>query len=89
VEAVEIAIWLIEVAPQSKNGKRLLDHLALANGDANPELMRLALKLATGRRQDHRHGNAHRLADGQEGESDRSNSPRHWSVLPHPSRFTT
>src|SRR6266568_5655595 len=48
VEAVETAIWLIEVAPQSKSGKRLLDHLANANKDANPELMRLALKLATG-----------------------------------------
>jgi type III restriction enzyme len=45
---VETAIWVTEVAPQSKNGKRLLDHLALANRDANPELMRLALKLATG-----------------------------------------
>jgi hypothetical protein len=32
---------------QSKNGKRLLDHLASANRDANPELMRLTLKLAT------------------------------------------
>jgi type III restriction enzyme len=42
------AIWLTEVAPQSKNGKRLLDHLASANKDANPELLRLALKLATG-----------------------------------------
>lgn len=30
VEAVETAIWLIEVAPQSKNGRRLLDHLASA-----------------------------------------------------------
>jgi len=48
VEAVETAIWLTEVAPLSKNGKRLLDHLASANRDANPELMRLALKLATG-----------------------------------------
>src|ERR1019366_8304639 len=48
VEAVETAIWLTEVAPQSKNGKHLLDHLASANRDANPELMRLALKLATG-----------------------------------------
>jgi len=48
VEAVETAIWLSEVASQSKNGKRLLDHLASANRDANPELMRLALKLATG-----------------------------------------
>src|SRR6267154_5180241 len=48
VEAAETAIWLTEVAAQSKNGKRLLDHLAAANRDANPELMRLALKLATG-----------------------------------------
>ena len=48
VEAVETAIWLTEVAPQSRNGKRVLDHLAAANKDANPELMRLALKLATG-----------------------------------------
>ena len=48
VEAVETAIWLTEVAPQSKNGKRLLGHLASANQDANPELMRFALKLATG-----------------------------------------
>jgi type III restriction enzyme len=48
VEAVETAIWLTEVAPNSKSGKRVLDHLANANRDANPELMRLALKLATG-----------------------------------------
>ncbi|WP_018076606.1 BPTD_3080 family restriction endonuclease [Thiobacillus denitrificans] len=48
VEAVETAIWLTEVAPQSKHGKRVLDHLDAANKDANPELMRLALKLATG-----------------------------------------
>ena len=48
VEAVETAIWLIEVAPQSKTGKRLLNLLAAANKDANPELMRVALKLATG-----------------------------------------
>src|SRR5712671_461428 len=31
VEAVETAIWLTEVASESKNGKRLLDHLAGAN----------------------------------------------------------
>src|SRR6202041_3224599 len=48
IEAVETVIWLTEVAPQSKAGKRILDHLAAANKDANPELMRLALKLATG-----------------------------------------
>jgi type III restriction enzyme len=48
VEAVETAIWLTEVAPQSRNGRRLLDHLDAANKDANPALSRLALKLATG-----------------------------------------
>ena len=48
VEAVETAIWLTEVASLSKNGQRVLEHLASANRDANPELMRLALKLATG-----------------------------------------
>jgi len=48
IEAVETAIWLTEVAPQTKPGKMILDYLASANRDANPELMRLALKLATG-----------------------------------------
>ena len=49
VEAVETAIWLTEVAPKlGKTGKRFLEHLANANRDANPELSRLALKLATG-----------------------------------------
>src|SRR5690606_27999579 len=31
-----------------KTGTRFLDHLVNANNDANPELLRLALKLATG-----------------------------------------
>lgn len=48
VEAVETAIWLTEVAPNSREGKRLLEHLESANRDANPLLSRLALKLATG-----------------------------------------
>lgn len=48
VEAAETAIWLIEVAQHSTSGKRILELLASANRDANPELMRLALKLATG-----------------------------------------
>ena len=49
VEAVETAIWLTEVAPNAgRAGKSFLEHLANANHDANPELMRLALKLATG-----------------------------------------
>lgn len=49
IEAVETVIWLTEVAPHAGNsGKRFLEHLANANSDANPELMRMALKLATG-----------------------------------------
>ena len=49
IEAVETLIWLTEVAPQSgKIGKAFLEHLDLANAAANPDLMRLALKLATG-----------------------------------------
>ena len=50
VEAVETAIWLTEVAPRggSKKGAYFLDHLFSANQEANPELSRLALKLATG-----------------------------------------
>lgn len=49
VEAAETAIWLTEVAPNmGKTGQNFLAHLDNANADANPELMRLALKLATG-----------------------------------------
>ena len=49
VEAAETVIWLTEVAPQAgKSGKAILEYLANANNDANPELSRLALKLATG-----------------------------------------
>ncbi len=49
IEAVETAIWLTEVAPNAgKTGKGFLEHLANANHDVNPEIMRLALKLATG-----------------------------------------
>ncbi len=48
VEAVETAIWLTEVAQHTRSGRDFLDHLANANNDANPELPRLALKLATG-----------------------------------------
>jgi type III restriction enzyme len=49
VEAVETAIWLTEVAPGAgKAGKIFIEHLKDANNDYNPELSRLALKLATG-----------------------------------------
>ena len=49
VEAIETVIWLTEVAPSlGKEGRRFLDHLEAANEHANPGLVRLALKLATG-----------------------------------------
>ena len=48
IEAVETAIWFTEVAPHSADGKRLLKNLSRVNQDANPGLLRLALKLATG-----------------------------------------
>jgi len=49
IEAVETAIWLAEVAPKSgKAGQAFLDHLGTVNAAANPELWRIALKLATG-----------------------------------------
>jgi type III restriction enzyme len=49
VEAVETVIWLTEVAPKiGKAGKDFAEYLDNANADANPGLMRLALKLATG-----------------------------------------
>ena len=49
VEAVETVIWLTEVAPKSSSqGRRFWTHLEAANAASNPDLMRLALKLATG-----------------------------------------
>jgi len=48
IEAVETIIWFTEVAPNDKAGKRFLEYLENASNDANPELLRLALKLATG-----------------------------------------
>ena len=49
VEAVETAIWLTEVARQpGRGGRQFLEHLAAASEQANPDLPRLALKLATG-----------------------------------------
>ncbi len=49
VEAVETAIWLAEVAPKfSTATAKFGAHLKGANAQANPELMRVALKLATG-----------------------------------------
>ena len=49
VEAVETAIWMTEVAPRtSAQGRRFWAHLEASNKASNPELVRMALKLATG-----------------------------------------
>lgn len=49
VEALETVIWLTEVAPRlGTRAARFLRHLEDANRQANPALLRLALKLATG-----------------------------------------
>ncbi|AKI02673.1 Type III restriction enzyme, res subunit [Hoeflea sp. IMCC20628] len=48
VEAVETAIWLAEVARNRKQYAHIFRHLQEANRDANPDLFRIALKLATG-----------------------------------------
>ena len=48
IEAVETIIWLTEVARTQKTHKRFWDHIQGANEQANPELIRLALKMATG-----------------------------------------
>lgn len=48
IEAAEVYIWLTEVAPNYKRGKEILNYLQKASDDANPGIMRVALKLATG-----------------------------------------
>src|SRR5438094_874463 len=49
IEAVETAIWLTEVASKmGGRGTKFWDHIKGANAEANPELLRIALKLATG-----------------------------------------
>ena len=49
VEAVETLIWLTEVAPRlGAADRRVLDRLGAVNQEANPELVRIALKMATG-----------------------------------------
>lgn len=48
VEAVETIIWLTEVAAKSSRHSRFLDIVRERCEDANPDLFRLAMKLATG-----------------------------------------
>ena len=48
VEAVETIIWLTEVARGRRQYAQILKQLEAVNADANPELFRLAMKMATG-----------------------------------------
>jgi type III restriction enzyme len=49
LEAVETAIFLAEVAPKrAEKGRRFRSRLEAANTEANPDLFRIAMKLATG-----------------------------------------
>ncbi|MBP6013148.1 MAG: DEAD/DEAH box helicase family protein [Alphaproteobacteria bacterium] len=48
IEAVETIIWLTEVAKSRKQYAPIWEHILGANEQANPELLRLAMKMATG-----------------------------------------
>lgn len=48
MEAVETAIWLYEVARNDRRYAYALDGVRAGNADANPDILRLAFKLATG-----------------------------------------
>jgi type III restriction enzyme len=49
IEAVETAIWLTEVAPHATAAtKKLVGDIERASRNSNPDLFRIALKLATG-----------------------------------------
>jgi type III restriction enzyme len=48
IEAVEAVIWLTEVAKSRKQYSTIWEHILGANEQANPELVRIALKMATG-----------------------------------------
>jgi len=48
IEAVETIIWLTEVARKQGRYKKFWEHIRGANEQANPELIRLAMKMATG-----------------------------------------
>lgn len=48
VEAVETVIWLTEVASGKKQYAHLWEHVRGANRQSSPDLLRLAMKMATG-----------------------------------------
>ncbi len=48
VEAVETCIWLAEVARTQRRHAHVWAHIRAANAASNPDLLRIALKMATG-----------------------------------------
>jgi type III restriction enzyme len=48
IEAVETVIWLTEVARNQGRYAKFWEHIRGANEQANPELLRIAMKMATG-----------------------------------------
>lgn len=48
VEAVETVIWLTEVARRQKRYAHLWAHIEAANKQSSPDLLRIAMKMATG-----------------------------------------
>ncbi len=48
IEAVETVIWLTEVARNQGRYTKFWEHIRGANEQANPELLRIAMKMATG-----------------------------------------
>lgn len=48
VEAVETVIWLTEVAAKQKRYAHLWEHIRGANRQSSPDLLRVAMKMATG-----------------------------------------
>jgi type III restriction enzyme len=48
IEAVETIIWLTEFAPRRAQYRSIRAHLESGNAASNPELFRLAMKMATG-----------------------------------------
>jgi type III restriction enzyme len=48
VEAIETLVWLTEVAARQPRYRHIMEHVRAANAASNPELLRLALKMATG-----------------------------------------
>ena len=66
IEAAETAIYLTEAAEKTGRHQGAQRRSATRTLDLNDGLPRLAFKMATGLRQDRRHGDAHRLAGAQQ-----------------------